>query len=488
MKNTHLIIIVPLILYCACITAQERCLNAMVDERIELTSICQRLMGAKEYNRCDLTPYTDDIDTYFADYKDHPLLSFLHKMRYEKGVNFGTIPMSAVLLDIKNGHVRLNPESDVEARKALYDLWDEQSHNEYIRLLDDFYRKSNFRSFFKKHAALYKKAEMMFDSIYNIDTKWFENTYGMPFGKKTIYLGITNGWSNYGLPHTGDVVVGGFYYDKTYKDINQKISPRMCLNNGAETTVIHEITHTFVNENIAKYSAAACRHIERFMPKIDTLLKKSSYGSAEAVWFEWVTRLGTYLYFRDHVPENAVFKSSYYNSLVRKDEKAGFIWQERSVNFLRNYINNKDIYVTFLDFVPQLVGYIGFVANNFDEVLTEYKNSSPYVLAVYPAPGTLLNTSSDSITITVTFSEKMSMHCQGFQLLSRNKEYFSSLKKNDYIYRGYWDDEWNYVIKLNVNDMKGAKIYGIKYIRSFMQDQFAHSMKNDFIVEYELPQ
>jgi hypothetical protein len=254
--------------------------------------------------------------------------------------------------------------------------------------------------------------------------------------------------------------------------------------------LIHELTHTFVNGDIARYDTAVVKHVEKIFPKVDSLMYAAAYGP-DAVWGEWVTRLGSILYFQDHAPKSPTrYKYVYFNHLIRDDERQGFIWQERSVSFLENYTENRDVYKTFFDFVPQLVGYFGFIADNFDDVLTEYANRAPYVIQIYPAPHTMLDLSKDSVTITITFSENMGIHCEGFKPLMHNRDYVPKSEDGNNApqqIRSFWMDDRNYVVKMATDVVKDAGIYGVKLYGMFMQDRFVHTIREDFVVEYELP-
>ena len=57
----------------------------------------------------------------------------------------------------------------------------------------------------------------------------------------------------------------------------------------------------------------------------------------------------------------------------------------RSMDFMENFYAHRDLYPHIEDFMPQLIAFLNFTADNFDSVLTEYKNRHPYITNVYPA-------------------------------------------------------------------------------------------------------
>ena len=69
-----------------------------VDPRVELLSIVFRLAGNSEYQMSPLKSYTEDIDAYFAPYKDHPAVLIAKKLASERDVGFDAVMNLAVHL------------------------------------------------------------------------------------------------------------------------------------------------------------------------------------------------------------------------------------------------------------------------------------------------------------------------------------------------------------------------------------------------------
>ena len=87
-------------------------LNVYVDERIELTTIAFRLAGAEEWTNYDGLEYLDDIDEYFAPYKDHPLLSYIREIRDKYSIGYGYVVSIPFFFDIDGASFVLRDDND----------------------------------------------------------------------------------------------------------------------------------------------------------------------------------------------------------------------------------------------------------------------------------------------------------------------------------------------------------------------------------------
>ena len=71
--------------------------NVRVDEIQELSAIVWRLAKCEEYNTRINPQYLSDVETYFADFKEHPVMDFIRDMRAGKDtfsvVAYNSVPM-----------------------------------------------------------------------------------------------------------------------------------------------------------------------------------------------------------------------------------------------------------------------------------------------------------------------------------------------------------------------------------------------------------
>lgn len=86
-------------------------------------------------------------------------MAFLKKMRDIPGdvdvISYNSLPIANNLLSIENGHLQVNQHVDLDEYFAKNDnRWTKETFLEYVELLDDFYEKSNYASFFKNNTSL----------------------------------------------------------------------------------------------------------------------------------------------------------------------------------------------------------------------------------------------------------------------------------------------------------------------------------------------
>ena len=174
------------------------------DERQELSAIVWRLADAEEYTGRIPASYAADIDSCFAAFRQHPVTEFIRRMREAPDsvdvVSYNSVPAAAVLLRIDRGRVRLNPAVDLEQYLQEADpRWSVENLRRYVRLLDDFYRRSEFRSFFRCHEALYAAYADDMRAILERDIRpeWFEQFYGTCFPELSVCVSPAYGVNNY---------------------------------------------------------------------------------------------------------------------------------------------------------------------------------------------------------------------------------------------------------------------------------------------------
>ena len=90
-------------------------------------------------------------------------------------------------------------DSELRTGSEIDGRWTDDNWKEYVRLLDDFYRKSRFHKFFISQQELYDNIENSMDYyLEEIDTAWFNSFFGT-FDKPVIYVAAANGPNNYGF-------------------------------------------------------------------------------------------------------------------------------------------------------------------------------------------------------------------------------------------------------------------------------------------------
>lgn len=432
--------------------------TASVDERFELTSIVFRLAGVnKEYQKCDFEQYANDIDQYFAPYADHELLEYIRELRTKTPIAYDAIPTSTSLLEIKNGHiVRAQKYRNTDIAE-LDPRWNEEFFTHYIKLLNRFYRESDFHSFFTSHEELYRLVEEKMNTavLKEINFNWFDSFYGIPFAEQDIkiYLSITNGPNNYAV---NDCVLIGIPATENQPNIN------FAFTYTCTYTLMHELNHHYTTPLMDKYWPQMEKAAMLIYPYVKEEMARIAYRNAKTTFYEWLTNLFTIMYYKEMWPT-----SNFADVRTRLDMNKGFIWMKRSVEFMENFYQNRIRYNFIEAFMPQLAFFLDFTATNFEHVETEFDNRRPYVTNVYPAPGSDI---SQYDFIYITFSQPMRKDCKGIWEVDDQEITLLPV----YYETSAWLNEYTFVYVVDHDALQPGSKYGIRI------PAFAYLSKTDY--------
>lgn len=419
------------------------------DELLELSGIVWRLADAQEYAKNQVVePYAKAIDAYFGKYKSHPLIASIRTLRqppYEVGYN--GVATSTMLLTLRRGRITLNPAINIERYTAEFDpRWDRPALERYVRLLDDFYRESRFRTFYEANQPLYNRAVEKLDSLLKpLDTKWFESFFGKPFGNPKVYVCLSYGYNNYALQSQFMELIGQQEYGiivgctQTGKD---KTPDFNAIDFGV---VLHEFGHNFANPIVKQYAERMADAGKVIFPYVQDRLARAGYGSSDSMIGEGLNELFRLMYFVE------VYGCTPYFDVYSNDER-GFIWLQRALRFMDNFYANRQLYPTIADFMPELVGFIHTTADNISTILLEFEHRHPYVTQVYPAQNQ--DVPIDITAIRIQFSQPMFTEITGIAPSGKMDCKMPPFK------RLYWSDATSYVVEID-GRLEPATTYGL---------------------------
>jgi hypothetical protein len=142
-----------------------------VDPRVELLSIVFHLAGNEEYNVGALKNYTSDIESYFGPYKVHPAIALAKKLASEDDIGFDA-PMAIAV------HLSDPPDLTPLVPIGQFPVGWKENGGQFLKLLRDFSRDTNFPAFFAAHRPLYQLAESRFrDIVSSVDLTWYPKFY-----------------------------------------------------------------------------------------------------------------------------------------------------------------------------------------------------------------------------------------------------------------------------------------------------------------------
>lgn len=441
-------------------TMAESYLKCQVNECFELTSIAFRLADALEYINQTIPTYSDDIDHYFAHHKDHKLIAYIKELRKNKGVAFDAVALASAYLEISRGVVRANSKFNISEIGTLDNRWDETSFNTFVSLLNDFYKKSKFRLFFDQHADLYSIAtKRMDDLLSTINANWFQSFFGSKIEETLVIASLCNGSNNYAFKvnNNSGIVIGAGCDSKGLPAYN----PRQSF------VVIHELLHHRINPLISKYWLPLEDASTQIYSYVKDNMAKIAYGSARIMTTEWMINLCTLLYFQEEPNTQMPI-----GSMIRSQQVAGFVWMERSFNFMQHFYDNRDQFTTLESFIPQLIEFLNYSARNFDHIQAEFIKQKPYVVDVFPSPGSVLPQGID--TIEIRFSAPM-LGASGMSVLKEE-----GVLSIPIVGLPYWKDEFTFVIPLDRKSIMANKLYGFSLPFRFFQSDKYYSIGDDF--------
>ena len=377
------------------------------DERFELTSIAARLAGYGEYMQTPLYGYGKAIDEYFAPYREHGLISHLQSMRRSNGISYDAIPTAARALVLKDGGVSISPEADMEKLYEIDSRWTETNFKEFVRLLDDFYRKSDFHGFYEDNLQFYAEGEALVNSFAEVDTAWFRSYYGKPLKSPELYLSFVNGPSNYAITDSGISpgfgIVMGMWFDPAYYTAENISIQQKCA---FTHIIIHELCHNFTNPLSYEYKKQMAPASNRVFFEDDVMraMFNMAYGEPSVMTGEWLNNLCVNMYFRE---KGLLYPQDYgkpvseeadvYGYMAFIDAYKGFFWMNSSIEMMDKFYANRDKYQYFKDFMPELVKFYDKFSKNIRKEREKYE-------ALYPKVTDFSVDTSESDVIKLKFA------------------------------------------------------------------------------------
>ena len=342
--NRVLMSILVVLSFQMCIQAQENVLQEKptVDKRIELLSIVFRLAERPEYVSNELKLYSDRIDQYFEEYKNHELIQFTKSIINENGIAYDGAMWMATHLDDN-----LKLLSDVKEIWQQDPRWTNRNVEIFVPLLQKFYKDTEFDNFFNENTDIYEEAVKRFAPIgEQIDLNWCYSFFGKESAEIysiKIGLGI---WGNcYGTNvdytngnRTVYAIMGVWMVDATSLPVFSKM-PNLPI-------LVHEFCHPFV-DNLTANSNELFRESGE---KIFSVTNNDSYTSWEVILDEALLNASVTMYMKDQNFEQS--EIAYWIGLIKNG--FGCFWIEDLVNELENYNKKREQYPTLESYMPKL--------------------------------------------------------------------------------------------------------------------------------------
>lgn len=318
---------------------------AKVDESIELVSTVFRLIGAKEYVNNSLKRYTEELDSTFLPFKNHPIFTYAKEIRAKDGISYDAIADYAVrIAPNSKGEIALK---DGITFNGLDGRWKKGVAIKFTKLLNDFYKKSKFHNFFTAHQEFYDMACVSLNQSLNVvDFNWFQEFFGSNHIKDSYTIASLLNVGNYGIhilkgnAYNAYIIIGNYIVDKK----------GMPLYNNITDIIVHEFCHSYCNPLVDK-------NITQFYPKansyyqlVEDKLHSQAYGAPSTVIYETLVRASSFQYESLHNK-----KDIYILMDINRNKCNGFLWIANLYESMDYYNLHRDKYPTLESYMPNII-------------------------------------------------------------------------------------------------------------------------------------
>lgn len=310
----------------------------------------------------------------------------MRELHQKYNIGYNAVANITALLEIDEGKIIL--KDDIPNLADIDPRWNEKLLNEYVKMLNCFYKESNFNSFFNDHKWLYDIAEQrMIEYFHNVDIyEWIKSFFGEDLNQNlNICISLVNGRHNYAYP--GGVIIG------VYGDANGMPTPNL----QTLPILVHEILHHYTNPIFFTFWNKMKNAADKIYPFVCNQMSMIAYDNSQTMTLEWLNNLFVLMYLKQKNHELLEF-------FLTQNMEKGFIWMKRSMEFVDNFSLNKELYPSIEYFMAQLVSFFNYTADNFELVMTEYESLHPLITNIFPAPGSSLKGFD---RIVITFSQPM---------------------------------------------------------------------------------
>lgn len=358
------------ILYLKTLNGQHNHKIDTIDQRIELVSIVFRLAGIEEftverYPDRVYVSYIARIEDYFRKHEKHAAVDYVKSKLKNKGIRYHAV----MSLPINITHPpKMKPLTSFSDEIPGYG-WKPATATQFLKLLNDFYDKTDFDTFYRKNQDMYDVAKKRFATMTSkVNRDWYVTFYGY---NEKIEFSVVNalgiGPYNYNVdfiyPHGNKAtfaIIGSAYLD----------SLGMPIYDDYLKTLIHEFNHSFSNpiiyenEELFKKSGEDIYKLFKKM-KIGT---NDAYGNWQSMLCESLVRSAVVKYLKDEGYDQETI-----NKQIAEENKRGFPWTKELTERLNYYDASRDKYPTYDKFIPELAAFFNEVYLDIDVYLEKVK-------------------------------------------------------------------------------------------------------------------
>ena len=439
-----------------------------VDERYELVCVAFRLAEAEEYSRCLVPDYSLEVDTWFSGFKGHPVVDYIKCVREKYNLGYSIVAKMATMIQIEKDGVSIDRKCiSVKNFTGEYrSCWTRRIFRKLVRLLDDFYRDSEFHTFYENHLAYYRSiVKSSADVLSKVSLDIIEQTFCSDQYPVDIYLGLLSGPSNYSIPgveirkhwnkHIA-IVVGVGMYDVF--DQSPHISEIQL------DIIIHEICHFFTRSVVDKLYGSISRSMTTIYDNIRDKMIAQGYGNPRSMTGEWINELFTTFYLVSIESDNEI------QSHIVSNEERGFIFFGETFALMKKVAMDDSNWID-KEFIPAIISYSESLPQRWPELQESFIERHPRVISTKPGNNSVIIRKKSEVIIE--FSEPMKTGISG---TSKLEDYdflpidFSSC---------HWEGEKMFVFEVNGDLMDSGNQYAFRLPLACFVSRQSYHLSND---------
>ena len=296
------------------------------EEGVELMELVARFADNSVFNDSLAPRYQKDCDTYFAAWKNHPAVKWLHNQLPIYSIGYEAVPWFGAHLRCKANGLDLIPNANKE-----YKRWPKKAAREFLPLLTDFYLKSNFTEFYRQHEPMYKQAvdAARITMADYVDLDWFSDFFKKEnvadFG---IIVGLNNGGGSFSIGRTKPGCMPEKIAVMLYGE-QEDGTPWYFRDSEIDKILVHEFCHSFISPD-KKYKKIGTRLLNEHRKKLNSV----GYGIWENVIEETLVRVSVIRYLIDHGYSDEVIREEINN----QHKFYGFTWLPTDIEWYKGNI------------------------------------------------------------------------------------------------------------------------------------------------------
>lgn len=414
-------LLVPILLLAQGVFAQH--FTPTVDRRTELLGIVFRLAGSSEYSSNALEKYSADIDEHFANFRKHEVVQMAKLLRQRCGIGYDAVMSLAVNIEIGDG-LRL---CDDVSRSSLDHRWTLPDARRFVRLLDDFYTKSDFDIFFTNHEAFYRTAQQnLMRLLMRVDAAWFKQFFGTDNGlsfKIIICLTHSGSFGEHLIKRTGNSTIYAIVGTQSTDSLKNPIYKPATLG-----VVIHEFCHSFCNPIVDEHYSAMMSKAQEFFRIHSKLLCSRDFCSDKIMLNETFVRACVIRYYRSiGAPAEKI------DRMIAMERNSGFLWIDNLMTQINLYEQDR---ISF----PTLSSYMPHVVSSFNQLSARSINDSIMAKSSEVISSSIVNRARNvdpgTEQIVLTFSTPMNTNAFGLSSSTNRKGVMPRVAGK----KMYWDE------------------------------------------------